>query len=178
MGSSISWLAVKGKTREFVLQELGLIPSGRMHDFGTTPFTSRALPSGWFLLVLKGCEHKFIKPNSLASLSKNCQVIACSIEEHVMVSSAEQWADGARIWRAEHIGENGPIHLTAEGALPADFQSMADAQKKLQSDDGGEKSEVDHYFDIPLRAAQNIVGFKHDETDFGDNSFEVLESIR
>ena len=176
MGYSISWLAVKGKTADSVLQELGLISSGRMADFGTAPFTGRDLPSGWFLLVLKGCDHKFINPESLASLSKNCEVIASSIEEHVMFSSAEQWTGGARVWRVEHVGENGPIQLTTDGALPVDFRSIADAQKKLQSDDGGEKAGVDHYFEIPLNAAQIIIGFKHDETNFGENGFQVFES--
>jgi hypothetical protein len=28
---------------------------------------------------------------------------------------------------------------------------------------GGDEADVDHIFDIPLKVAQSIVGFKHDE---------------
>jgi len=48
-------------------------------------FTGRKLPSGWLLLVINETEHKLVRPNSLAALSQACEVIASSIEEHVMV---------------------------------------------------------------------------------------------
>jgi hypothetical protein len=175
MGYSISWLAVKSKSSNVVLEELGLAPSGRMADFGNMPFTGRDLAGGWFLIVTKGCDDKFIKPKSLTSLSKNCEIIACSIEEHVMFSASEQWIDGKRIWRAEHVGENGPIHLNTEGVLPQDFQLIAEIQYELQRAGGGEKAEVDYYIDIPLNVAKKIVGFKHDAGQLERNSFQVLE---
>jgi hypothetical protein len=176
MGYAISWLAVKDETPELVLQKLGLVPSDKMADHERARFKSRALPSEWFLVVMEGCDHKFIKPKSLALVSKNCDVVACSIEEHVMFSSAEQWTNGTRVWRAEHIGENGGMHLDTAGALPRDFQTIVEAQSALQRANDKQKAEVHHYIDIPLIAARNIVGFKHDEPEFERGSFEVLES--
>ena len=83
MGFAISWLAVKGKTPEALIQELGLTPTGEMAEYGESLFTGCTLPSGWFLLVINQCEHKLVKPKSLTLLSSNCETIACSIEEHV-----------------------------------------------------------------------------------------------
>ena len=93
-----------------------------------------------------------------------------------MFSSVEYWASGNQVWRAEHVGENGPIHLKTSGALPGGFESMAAEQKEAQEADGGEKAGVDHYFEIPLNAAKEIIGFKHDEDIPGINyeGFEVL----
>ncbi len=97
-----------------------------------------------------------------------------------MFSSAEYWAGGNQIWSAEHVGENGPIHLKTSGILPPGFEAMASVHKEAQEADGGEKAGVDHYFDIPLNAAKEITGFKHDEdiTGVDYESFEVLRKTR
>jgi len=80
------------------------------------------------------------------------------------------------VWRAEHVGENGPIHLNTSGNLPPGFEVMAAAHKQAQEAEGGEEAGVDHYFDIPLNAAKEITGFKHDNDVPGVDyeSFEVL----
>ena len=93
-----------------------------------------------------------------------------------MFSSAEYWADGRLVWSAEHVGEDGPIHLTTSGVLPPGFEGMVRGHKERQEADGGAKAGVDHYFDIPLVAAKAIMGFKHDEAIPGIDydKFEVL----
>ena len=121
------------------------------------------MPRGWYLVVANRCDHRFLQAKVLGPLSQNYRVVACSIEEHVMFSSAEEWVAGAMAWRAVHAGENGPMDLKTSGALPPSFQSMANALAAKQEAEGGKTAEVDHYFDIPLNAAKAITGFKHDE---------------
>ncbi len=121
------------------------------------------MPQGWYLVVANRCDHRFLQAKVLGPLSQNYRVVACSIEEHVMFSSAEEWVAGAMAWRAVHAGENGPMDLKTSGALPPSFQSMANALAAKQEAEGGKTAEVDHYFDIPLNAAKAITGFKHDE---------------
>jgi hypothetical protein len=113
--------------------------------------------------VANRCDYRFLNAKVLVPLSTNYQVVACSIEEHVMFSSSEEWEGGALVWRAVHAGENGPIGLKTSGTLPAWFQSMADALAAKQEAEGGKTAEVDYYFDIPLNAMKEITGFKHDE---------------
>jgi hypothetical protein len=100
-------------------------------------------------------------------------VLACSIEEHVMVCSAELWSEATRRWRIEHSSERGREHLQAEGELPEGLAALITAAEAAQAAD----ADVDAYFDVPLQAAQQLAGFKHDETHSALNydAFVVLE---
>lgn len=177
MGYAISWLAIKGKPEESLIAELGLASTGEKAEYGDSMFTGRKLPSGWFLLVIDKSEHKFVKPNSLATLSQGCEVIASSIEEHVMVCSSELWRDGAQVWRIEHDAQKSIEHIAASGDLPADYPAIEQEHAEEQKQAGGSEADVDYFFEIPLHAAKNIVGFKHDEVDpaIEDESFMVFE---
>lgn len=174
MGFAISWLAVKGKTPEALTGELGLTPTGEMTEYGESLFTGRMLPNGWFLLVIDECEHEFVKSNSLGSLSKECEVIASSIEEHVMFCSSELWQDGTQVWRIEHDAQKSIDHVAASGNLPSDYTSIARQHSEEQRRAGGNEADVDYFFEMPLHIAKNIVGFKHDEVELEDESFEVF----
>ena len=171
----MSWLAVRGKASEALVQELALTPTGEMTDYGEAMFTGRDLPSGWFLLVINECEHKFIEPSSLRSLSGNCEVIACSIEEHVMVCTSEMWRNGEQVWRIEHDAQQGIDHLSASGAVPEIFFATRAECAGQQEQAGGRKADTDYFFEIPLQTANAIVGFKHDESELEDESFELFK---
>jgi hypothetical protein len=177
MGYSLSLLAVQTSNQTEALQQLGYIRTGQSCEYAQEPLSSYTLLTNWFLIVARGCDSSFLQPKILGPLSAHFPVVACSIEEHVMFSSAEYWADGNQVWRAEHVGENGPIHLKTSGILPPGFEAMAAAHKEAQEADGGEKAGVDHYFDIPLNAANEIIGFKHDE-DIPGVDYEGFEVLR
>ena len=174
MGFAISWLAVKGKSPEAVTQELGLTPTGEITECGESLFTGRTLSSGWFLLVINQCEHDFIKPKHLASLSSACEVIACSIEEHVMFCSSELWRNGAQIWRIEHDAQKSIEHISSSGSLPDGYTAIEKEFTEEQKRAGGEKADTDYFFEIPLQVAKSVVGFKHDESNPDDDGFEVF----
>lgn len=177
MGYAISWLAVKGKPEEVLIADLGLAPTGEMAEYGDSMFTGRKLPSGWFLLVINKSEYKFVKPNSLATLSQGCEVIASFIEEHVMVCGSELWRDGAQVWRIEHDAQKNIEHIAASGDLPADYRAIEQEHAEEQKQAGGPDADTDYFFEIPLHTAKNIVGFKHDEVDpaIEGESFMVFE---
>jgi hypothetical protein len=178
MGYSISWLAVKGKPPEKIQQELDLKPNGKMADYGEASVTGRVLPNGWYLIVLKGCGHPFVKTKSLTTLSAGCDIVACGIEEHVMYSCAEEWNNGACVWRIEHAGEKGTTDLKTAGKLPPELEAIVAAQEKRREAAGGADSNIDLYFDIPLKAAKQVAGFKHDDSNpgLGQTSFQVLDA--
>lgn len=177
MGFAISWLAVKGKPQEVLAAELGLAPTGETGECGDSLFTGGELPTGWFLLVIDKCDHRFVKPEVLRSLSSSCEVIACSIEEHVMFCRSELWRDGARVWVIEHDAQISIEHIVASGNLPSDYGAIEREYKEAQRAAGGSEADVDYFFEIPLQAASNIVGFKHDEVDSAteDERFMVFE---
>lgn len=176
MGTSLSLLAMHTSAPEAALQHLGYIRTGQLCEYLREPLSGYALPTHWFLIVARGCDNRFLHPKTLGPLSEHCPLVACSIEEHVMFSSAAYWAGGNQVWRAEHVGEEGPMHLQTSGVLPPGFEAMTTVHKEAQEVDGGEKADIDHYFDIPLNAAKAIIGFKHDEDIVGVDyqCFEVL----
>lgn len=180
MGFSLSWLATKGKPSETVLAELELRATGDEAIAGDAPASGATADGGWYLIVLDGAEHQLIRPDVLERLSRGCEVLTCTVEEHVMFSEATGWRDGREEWRVTHRGEDGPVGLEARGNLPAPFPAIRDALTAEQEAEGGANADVDILFDIPVVLVKSFTGFKHDEGGLdGDTlAFEVLESTR
>jgi len=153
MGASLSWFAVRGKTPEAVLQDLGLRNVGKEHR--KTRFCGGALPSGWYL-VIHG-RHEFTN-DEVRRLSLGCEVIACFVEEHVMFSSAAGWKDGEQMWSVAHDAQEGDGHLEVQGKPPTGFAAICDCLTKQQQEDGG----ADFIFDIPIALAAELTGYRHD----------------
>ncbi|HJV68347.1 hypothetical protein [Ideonella sp.] len=166
MGYAIGWLAVRGKVPEQVLAELDAAPTGRQLEFGTARLAACRLSTGWFAVVINEAEHPWVGEDMLALLSDGAaEVLACRVEEHVMVSSAELWRSGERQWRVVHDARLGRDHLVAEGRLPAAYAGIAAEHRQLAAAAAGKP--VDHVFEVPLKLAQRLVGFKHDEGGAG-----------
>jgi hypothetical protein len=155
MGASLSWFAARGKPPAVVLQEFGLKNVGK--EYCRTPFCGGLLPSGWYL-VIHG-RHEFTNDEA-RQLSRGCEVIACFVEEHVMVSRAASWKNGEQIWSVTHNTEEGDRHLEVEGEPPASFAAIRDRLTKRQDEDDG----ADFIFDIPVDLAKAITGYSHQET--------------
>ena len=155
MGDSLSWFAVRGKTPEAVLRDFGLKNVGAAYR--DTPYCGGMLPSGWFL-VTHGW-HEF-STNEVRSLSRDCEVIACFVEEHVMVSRAAGWKDGKQIWSVSHGADDSDDNLEVEGEPPAGFPMIRDRLIKQQEEDGG----ADFIFNIPIDLAKEITGYSHEDS--------------
>jgi hypothetical protein len=174
MGFAISWLAVRGKSPEAVLQELGLTPTGEITDYAESLFTGRAVPSGWFLLVIDAFGHDFVQRTALAALARNCEVVACSIEEHVGFCSSELWGNGTQVWHVEHDAQKGAEHLSHSGSVPDGLAAIEREFSERQREADGKELHIDYYFEIPLQTAKSIVSFKHDEANPDLDDFEVF----
>lgn len=175
MGYAVSWLAVRKEKSTALLQHLGLTVTDEIDDFGEALFTCGALPSGWWVLFINRCEHSFVQPPSLASISAFGDVITCSVEEHVMWCKAELWRDGAQVWCVEHDPQQSIDHLDSWGSLPAEFSAIEFEFAQRQNETGGKDAGVDYLFEVPLHTAKSIVGFKHDESTPGKTPFVVLK---
>ena len=80
-----------------------------------------------------------------------------------MDCAATLWQRGRRLWHLHHDGSGGPKGLDAEGNLPACFPVIKDQMEREQVAAGGGKAGVDMIFEIPMRVAKTLTGFKHDE---------------
>ncbi len=118
MGVCLTWFAVRGKTPDKVLADLGLqktgqsVPSSGLRRYPR--ILAAELPTGYYL-VQRGryeCRDKTV----FARLSSGCEVISLFVEEHVMVSHICGWKNGNQLWSLIYDSEKGDQHLeTTEG---------------------------------------------------------------
>jgi hypothetical protein len=180
MGYALSWLAFKDLPPETGLARLGLVTGSRLAAYAREPLSGQSLRGGWFLVVMKGSDHPLVSESSLSALSAQSQVVACSVEEHVMFSSAEGWTNSERNWRVEHDAQQSARHLVASGWLPAAYAEVlrkAQEAHEAQQADDTEAPDVDFFFEVPLEVALNVAGFKHDVEIPGINygAFQVYD---
>ena len=176
MGYSMSWLMVKGKDRDYLLNELRLEATGRSGESSDFRIAGHHLPDGAYLLVLDQCDHAFVSEKRLAQISVASEALGCSIEEHVMYVHATYWENGRNLWSLKHEGDRpeGRYTIIASGSPPRSFQALRDEYAAKQTSD----PDVDWYFEMPLALAKQLSGFKHDETNPTlDGTFEELRSI-
>lgn len=163
MGFSISWCAVREDGAQQLLDRLGLSPTGETEEVPQSLISTARLDTGWRVLWYNEHECPFLRPEDLGAISSDREVLMCLVEEHVMASSSELWARGKRAWAIAHSGEDGPSGLSVEGDLPECFASIEREMEEAQRAAGGDAAGVDHIFEIPLKVAQALVGFRHDE---------------
>jgi len=179
VGFALSWLAVKGRSPERVLDALGWRVTGRQEEFPESPLTSAVLPTGWFSIVMQRAD-AHDGTLDLGSLSQEAEVVTCVVEEHVMVSAASEWADGKEKWSIRHDAQQGLGHLEISGEPPSGAaEIVADARKAQAAEDAG-SAEVDFIFDIPINVAERVTGYRYDRAQVQGVavSFDVLEQIR
>ena len=163
MGFSITWCAVRDVNAQKVLDQLGLSPTGETEVVPESLISTARLDTGWRIIWYNEYECPFLRPEDLGVISNDQEVLMCLVEEHVMASSSELWRGGKRRWWISHEGEHGPQGLAADGDLPDCFASIRGEMENAQRAAGGNAAGVDYIFEIPLRVAQTLVGFKHDE---------------
>jgi len=184
MGVSISWVAVSGEEPERVLKKLGLARTGEFEELEELPksyLTCATLPAisspgatqpgPWFLIFINSIDSPLTSERVLTSLSTNCNVIKCQVEEHVMFSSATSYANGSLVWRVEHDAQQGIRHLSATGSTPPQLREIHDRFMNKQDAASGINANVDYIFEIPLALAKSITSYQHDESD---EAFEIL----
>jgi hypothetical protein len=165
MGWAITWCAVREDKAEQLLNQLGLSPTGETEDVPESLISTAKLDTGWRVIWYNEYDCPFLKPRDLSVLSSDKEVLLCLIEEHVMASSSEMWSQGKRKWWLSHEGEDGPKGLATGGDLPESFPAIRKEMEEAQLAEGGEDADVDYIFEIPLKVAEALVGFKHDEND-------------
>lgn len=175
MGYSLIWLAVKDKTKSSLLEELNLSETTQKEDFPESDITGMPLPSGWYLISINKIDEKYLDKNLLTFLSKDCKLITCLVEETVMVSTAQSWENGKLAWEVVHDSQQGLLHLTTQGDLPENFNSIKTKKIKEQEAEGGEDAGVDIIIEIPLLLAESITDYKHDA--FSDEQAEIKFTV-
>jgi hypothetical protein len=175
MGYAISWIAFKGTTAAQAAELLELTPSGEFDDSPEGMFSGAVFDKGWYVVLIDKYAHRFVGARNLRRVSATTAVVAATVEEHVMFSSAEEWRGGQQIWSVTHEGESGPHNLEESGSLPEQYPSIKQRLLAAQEEEDRNAPEVDHIFDVPLELAESIAGFKHDKAY--ETKFEILKPV-
>lgn len=176
MGYAQSWLAVRGKPREVILDALKLQPTGEREEVVESALVGAVLPGGWYAVIANRSGHELTREGVLTRLSQGAELVRVDVEEHVMVSLVEGWRDGVRHWSVLHDGQGGLDHLETCGTPPESFKAVRDMLLDRQRGAGGAEADVDFLFDVPVELARTIAGYRHDEDIPGGGAmpFEVL----
>ena len=176
MGVSITWCAVPEQEADRFFARLGLSPTGETEEIPESPICAGKLDTGWRIVWYNRYGCPFLRPADLRELSKDHQILLCLVEEHVMASSAELWSGGRREWWISHQGESGPKGLDLDGRPPESLAAIRREMEQARIAAGGDDADADYIFEIPLKVAESIVGFKHDENwpHLVENRFIVL----
>ena len=176
MGWAITWCAVREEKAEQFLNQLRLSPTGETEDVPESLISMARLDTAWRVIWYNKYDCPFLKPQDLGVLSSDKGVLLCLVEEHAMASSSEMWSQGKRKWWLSHEGEDGPKGLATDGDLPESFPAIRKGMEEAQHAAGGDDAGVDYIFEIPLKVAEALVGFKHDEdnTHVIDRQYVVL----
>lgn len=167
MGYAISWLAIRGNTESAVLSSLGLEKTGETEEIPESNWCSTQL-GDWVIIWSNSFEPSKFR-NASSKLAG--EVVTCDVEEHVMFVSASTYRNGRLSWRIVHDAQKSQDHLAVEGAPPESFDRIRDEELARADSDG----EVDFVFEIPVRMAQELVGFRHDAGT--EPEFSVLRDI-
>jgi len=159
MGASVSWFAARGGNAERVLPLIGARGTGEFEDLPESPLVAAQCPGGWFVVYAN--HFRFIERVPLGRHSADAEVVACGVEEHVMISWAMGWRAGRREWLVYHEAERGVRHLYADGNPPPAFEAIP--QRQVARQGGTAKADVDYVFDVPVELARELTGFRYDQ---------------
>jgi hypothetical protein len=158
VGFNGCWIAVKDRDFDELAKEIGLERTGAevlTHPF-ETEHNAGPLRGGWSLFVCGRFEDRLVQDDALSKLSQGTRLVACAISETVMVSEAQFWANGVRVWRVQHDCQKGDInHLLVEGERL--LKSLEGHRQKAIAE-REKDSEVDFMFDVPLYLAREMTG--------------------
>lgn len=158
-----SWVAIRGRTPQDVLGDLGLADTGVAHSAGSSRLAGEALPEGWYVVIDYDVDPQgyVSDAQTLRQLSQEAEVVACYQSSYGPDSAAVGWKDGRQVWTVTHNCDSGatPDHLEYEGALPEVFADiLADAQEEYAAAEGTECM-----YEVAVDLAAEMTGFREDE---------------
>jgi len=173
MGFSISWIAVKDRKLNQVIEYLGIDSTNEVEEFPESDISGADLPNGWCHIQFSDFDSPFIQEAALQKISDSTQVIFCQIEEHVMYSKSCCWENGRFSWSSEHDAQQDLRHIISNGEIPDDFEKIKKDHLDMQDQ---EDSDVDCIFEVPLALASLITSIKHDELPEEEIEYQVLKT--
>jgi hypothetical protein len=176
MGASTSWLAVRGKPRARILEELALRVGDSPRDAADSGLQGCDFPGGWYVIAARDYGNPLTEDATLQRLSIGCEVVAGGVETHVMCSTASGWKEGREVWWMDHDSEVGVENLSTRGELPAVFNGIYQNLQAQQEAEGGPDCGVDFIFSAPEQLTKALTGYHYDESQPGEKWHSLVSA--
>jgi hypothetical protein len=191
VGFNMSWIFVDRIELDELYAALDVKSTGEAadpYDLGTSsvPLAGLRPKAGWCAIF---GQYSFVlditigtDPPLLSRLPAKSRAISCVVLEHAGISYASLWQDGREIWQARHQpNKEQPEHLDFWGDLPPSFFGAWEAalQDQRESDAMAKPGEwgVDYVFGVPLKAAAEITGFRHNKDLSKEDEYRELTAL-
>ena len=190
MGFNMSWIFVDQIDLNELYAALDVKSTGEAadpYDLGTkrVPLAGLRPKDGWCAIFGR---YSFVlditigtDPPRLTRLPAKSRAVSCVVLEHANISHASLW-QGREIWQVHHQPtREQPEHLDFWGDLPPSFigtwevalQKQRERNAMLKSGEWG----VDSVFDVPLAAAAEITGFRHNRA-FQEEAYREVTNLK
>jgi hypothetical protein len=192
MGFNMSWIFVDQIDLNELYAALDVKSTGEAADpyrLGTSrvPLAGLKPNDGWCAIFGK---YSFVlditigtDPPRLMRLPAKSPAVSCVVLEHANISYASLWHDGRHIWEVRHQpSREQPEHLDFSGDLPPAFMGIWGAELQKQRESYARRNifggwGVDYVFDVPLAAAAEITGFRHDRGPPGPRKEDAYRDV-
>lgn len=156
MSLCMSWLAVKGKTPVEILEILAQEWEKRPWDKDyESPMHFVDVQNGWYVLQCYPDDFFRSKRDLRISLSKNAEVIICTLDENSHMSAAYGIVNEVEMWEIKHDKSIQRNHLVSVGETPECFDRLGIAMVEEYERLG----KGDCYFDIPEAGCREITHY-------------------
>src|SRR5262245_26751218 len=146
MGTSASWLAVRGKSRSAMLEWIGLSATGKFEQSPESPVVGIELHGGWYVVRYDFFAEEL--EGIALQISPGCEVVLGRLDDALLCSTAACWKNGCELWCVMHDARQGRDHLHVRGHLPPEFPAIRDRLQGEQSKSRACHLTEDHLFDI------------------------------
>lgn len=174
MGYSLVWVAVRSPDRAFAFDAFGVQPDKPVDSFIEARIAGAELSSGWYIITMRPEVWNFISVASIKSLSILTTTLVCDIDEHSMQSMVSMWEAGGIKWSIGHDASRSISDLSTSGEVPAQF---VDLVRLIANVPTGNPADVDLAFDVPIRVAESVAGFRHDRAQ-ASGQLDQFQSLR
>ena len=190
MGFNMSWMFIDQIDLNELYAALDVKSTGEAadpYDLGTgrVPLAGLRPKDGWCAIF---GHYSFVlditigtDPPRLARLPTKSRAVTCVVLEHANISHASLW-QGREIWQVHHQPtKEQPEHLDFWRDLPPSFIGTWEASLQKQRERNAMRKSgewgVDYVFDVPLIAAAEITGFRHDRSFGKERKEEAYREV-
>lgn len=177
MGFAFSLLAVRGASREAVLEAFGLASTGAREEVPEADFTGIALPGGWYAIIANRGSSATFEGEGLARLPDAAEAVVFEVEEHVMYSRASYRHGGRLVWSVAHDAQRTLDDLEVRGDPPAALAPIKDRLTAAFEAEG--EDAPDYMFEVPVELVESIIGYRYDQEypEWGPKPYEALTPL-